>query len=745
MPGSLQLGLGIQCAQGFPSFDPLSLNPILAFEARTSMLADSGGAAGNLDLVATLENRVSGGANATQTTSTRQPRAHVPVGGGHLYLPAVTGNVPFCDAGSMTNPSDFLDIRVTTADTRADMTANNGRFVSKDNSSSNRLFYFMLKSDNKLFFPFWDTGGTLRIVTSTSATAAAANGYRVVFRSVDNEDSSKLSVTFFESSDEGQTWSQLGDKYTANGNHVLKQSSSTDYFFGGVNNSSSSHLINPLLKQVEIYLGDNETNQILDINFAKAEHGASSFTPDIGGQVSINTSGNDPATIIRRPVVRFDGASSSGDHMIGSLSSLINTAHCFIKFATNQASLSVSSAGILSVYQQGYHDWETRGVRLFTGYTNQSLRSYYGLNWRLIQNGIYKPENGTMVAEGSFTDGAQFRKTNNASLLTDSLSLSVFSSNRVIIGDVSNLGFAAGIDIEQIYLFDRVLSADEQEKIRDYMNPSDSIYRRITDSDALAYIAALEGDGVSVSRAQKEAIEDFYVTAKSGGWYSSLKRLYLPIWEAAAPNARCLVSSTSGTFEGSFTFAAGYSHPDAASASNRFDTGYKLLDDLTIENACLMALAYDDTSPHDRGINNSNKTIIGAGGITANSVRINTSGSALLPKASWLGVDVTGSLPTFGSHGVLLSNRKDGDTTLSRRTASAFDEKTSTGTLTGTYNNSFPITGFGSAASSTGSAAQPTDSNAGAFGISDGLNATDRASYTDAVKTLWETCSGITL
>ena len=269
--------------------------------------------------------------------------------------------------------------------------------------------------------------------------------------------------------------------------------------------------------------------------------------------------------------------------------------------------------------------------------------------------------------------------------------------------------------------------------------------QRGPDPNASAYIGLLEGDGVSLSSAQKTAIDTFYVTGKNEGWYSSIKRFYLPIWEAAAPNARCLVSSTSGTFEGSFTHATGYAHPTAASSSNRFDTGYKLLDDLTIENACLMALAYDATSPHDRGINNSNRTIIGAGSVTANSVRINTQGSALLPKASWLGVAVTGSLATFGSHGVLLANRKDGDTTLSRRTASAFDEKTTTGTLTGSYNNSFPITGFGAAASSTGATTQFTDSNAGAFGISDGLNVTDRSAYTDAVKTLWETCSGITL
>ncbi len=51
------------------------------------MLAAGDAAAANLDLIATLENRVSGGVNATQTSSTTyQPRAHVPLGDGHLHL-----------------------------------------------------------------------------------------------------------------------------------------------------------------------------------------------------------------------------------------------------------------------------------------------------------------------------------------------------------------------------------------------------------------------------------------------------------------------------------------------------------------------------------------------------------------------------------------------------------------------------------------------------------------------------------
>ncbi len=264
------------------------------------------------------------------------------------------------------------------------------------------------------------------------------------------------------------------------------------------------------------------------------------------------------------------------------------------------------------------------------------------------------------------------------------------------------------------------------------------------DPDANAYIALLEGDGVSVSDAQKIAIDTFYVTGKSDGWYTSLKRFYLPIWGAAAPNARCLVSSTSGTFQGSFTHTTGYAHPTAASSANRFNTGYKLLDDLTIEDGCLMALAYDDTAPTTGGINAANKTIIGSGSITSTSIRINTGNSSTKPKAVWLGVNEE-TLPINSSHGVMLSNRKGGDTSLSRRDGSVFHDDSTTGALTGTYNNNFPIIAFGSSSSSAGAGGQATNSKGGAFGISEGLDATDRAAYTLAIKNLWETCSGLTL
>ena len=91
------------------------------------------------------------------------------------------------------------------------------------------------------------------------------------------------------------------------------------------------------------------------------------------------------------------------------------------------------------------------------------------------------------------------------------------------------------------------------------------------DADANAYIAAVEGAGVSVSATQRGAIDDFYVAAKADSYYTSLKRLYLPIWASAAANAIDMIGLTSGTFNGTVTHAAGYVQGDGS--TGYFDSG----------------------------------------------------------------------------------------------------------------------------------------------------------------------------
>ena len=72
------------------------------------------------------------------------------------------------------------------------------------------------------------------------------------------------------------------------------------------------------------------------------------------------------------------------------------------------------------------------------------------------------------------------------------------------------------------------------------------------DPDAQAYINAISATGATVTSAQESAINTFITTGKTEGWYSSLKRLHLPIWQLAAANAICMKSLTSGTFTGTF-------------------------------------------------------------------------------------------------------------------------------------------------------------------------------------------------
>jgi hypothetical protein len=189
------------------------------------------------------------------------------------------------------------------------------------------------------------------------------------------------------------------------------------------------------------------------------------------------------------------------------------------------------------------------------------------------------------------------------------------------------------------------------------------------------------------------------------------------------------------------TYASGYTQPTGTNA--RLKTNYRLLDDdLTTEDAGFMGLAYDDTVPRDRGIPVANQTIIGSGVTTAHAIRLNTGNGATTPKATWLGADEDNG--AMGSHGVLLASRKGGVTALTKRDASGISDTTTTASLTGTYVDN-PITVWGSSYNSSSWVVQASTAKLGAAGILGGLDSDERASFTLAVKTLWEATSGLTL
>jgi hypothetical protein len=78
------------------------------------------------------------------------------------------------------------------------------------------------------------------------------------------------------------------------------------------------------------------------------------------------------------------------------------------------------------------------------------------------------------------------------------------------------------------------------------------------DPAAKAYIDSVVSAGATVTSVQRSAINSFVKIEKAESRWASNKRLYLPIWGVAAANAIDVITATSGTFVGGVTHGAGF-------------------------------------------------------------------------------------------------------------------------------------------------------------------------------------------
>lgn len=262
------------------------------------------------------------------------------------------------------------------------------------------------------------------------------------------------------------------------------------------------------------------------------------------------------------------------------------------------------------------------------------------------------------------------------------------------------------------------------------------------DPDAEAYIAAVQAAGVDDAQlaslgfapwvATQFIINDFYVAAKED-YYTSLKRLYLPIWGVAAANALDMITLASGTFNGGVTHGAGFIQGNGT--TGYFDFGVSPLTlGLTTSSISIGALVYQaesrtGTLEYLMGSNNSAN-----GGMI--SLRDSTTNI----------VDVAMGIAQFtasaGRNGVFIGNRTAPTvSTMNRRTSGGFVE--TTGTTTGTTitsSNTFLL-----ARSNVGIASGWTDAQVGLAFIGDNFSIGTPETVTLHLKTLWEGCTGLTL
>ena len=260
---------------------------------------------------------------------------------------------------------------------------------------------------------------------------------------------------------------------------------------------------------------------------------------------------------------------------------------------------------------------------------------------------------------------------------------------------------------------------------------------------AAAYIAAITAAGATVSAPQQAAISTFISGEKTAGRWDKMKRLYFPVWGLAAANAICMKSLTSGTFTGTVTHTAGYVTSDGT-------TGHFLADvspggaGLTLNGSGAFALY---TGASSVTLVNTQSYF---GAQTAESLtRFKLSGgNAEASRFSFFGPNNTSfsTVSTSGDQrGVQFLGR---DTSTNRfvilRQTSTLISSNSSNTSSA-LNSSIPMCWLANNVNGAVSNYVHDTARLGCAGMAEGLSQVDAENVTLAIKTLWETTTGLTL
>lgn len=252
------------------------------------------------------------------------------------------------------------------------------------------------------------------------------------------------------------------------------------------------------------------------------------------------------------------------------------------------------------------------------------------------------------------------------------------------------------------------------------------------DPDATAYIAAIVANGATVTAANRKAINQFFKTGKLESWYSLIKRLYLPIWGIQSANEICLVSRESGSFTASgVTHAAGYVQGNGSTGS--FSTGKTSADlQMSIGSRFFLLLTYQKSATKNcvLGVRDDaiNRALFGS----------EIAGTGFYASGTAIALRLTGAVDgiliasdTSSSGRFLLCRKTSGVTTLSETTPNT--TTVPTGAIYAmAYNDNGVATGHSNASES-------------AWGFGTSLSVSQATALSSAIKTLWETCTGLTL
>jgi hypothetical protein len=419
----------------------LNLSTLTSSATSGDVLAEALTTADFLEPCPVLRNLARGsqkGGDAKQAVALNQPKA-LPLaanGKGYCYLPVTTGNAPGVTFPAIGVNDNFVLEMVV-------YIVNVEDFHVVSGSNSHRILIY--SPSGVPSFQYRDGSNNNNAALSGSLSAG-------------------LSTFRFEKTGSTLVFKQNGAvKGTLN--NITAAPTFTHLSFNG--QFSTSRLpLNGYIQTCTLSIGGTQQLNV-DFTATNVRHGDTKFKCATGQVVTINQSGNDPATIIKKPVLRFDGAN---DFMKGVFGQTIDGGYMFAAFSV-LGNGGNPSGRVFSINSTGIADSGSRSaIFSHTEGTKTDLQSFYNGQRLNIQNNLFDESNGDVLHEALIKNGSQKAGVNNANFLNTSVSTSIESEEFNISCNPTAVDARnTAIDLEYLALFPASITDAQADSVRNYI------------------------------------------------------------------------------------------------------------------------------------------------------------------------------------------------------------------------------------------------------------------------------------
>jgi hypothetical protein len=473
----------------------LNLSTLTNASTSATVLAEAQTTADFLDSVPILKNIARGsnkGGDAKQTTALHQPKA-LPVvdGKGYLYLSGVTGNYasvpdPLGSLGDFTMQIDGLNAgAVRPAGLHTLMSQYEGAQLS---------FLLRISAAGEIYLDYVGSAGSeghgsTAVPTDTVGIRVTRVGTLITY------------------------WVDTGNGYVSHATDTCLinplTNTSNELEIGSFATGTSQPLLGKISRAVIWDNGTAAGDPVLDVDFTatNVRHGDTKFKCATGQTVTINQAGNDPATVIKKSVLRFDGVN---DGLQGLFSNNIDSGYMFAAFSI------LGDGGepfgrILSVNAAGSIDYTSGGWMFANRQASTTTIKTYVNGDATTHAALFDEANGDILYHVKVASGSQSSFVNDADPRSGSRG-GTLSADTFNLGqnedNTRGGGENAAFDLEYLAVFPVDISDAEAARVVTYINNRNNVFdlkdslgyyffdpQSITDSDITSTLFTGDWDG----------------------------------------------------------------------------------------------------------------------------------------------------------------------------------------------------------------------------------------------------------